>query len=424
MHLRRSGPRSAPPVGGTFVSFVLVIVAMFGLVARETFVNRGPLSSASITSSAALSSSGTVQLGAVAATLFALAGLLCAYRAAVTRTRITGLIATVLLGPGAVWSWLAFVDESSVVQPVSGPVVVASAGTAAVLLLRGLRAARWLEVYSGLGSLTLALAALVVRADPPASRETPWVVLLAVAGGVTCLYGVLVELEDSEHRSGVDLLVSQQRLKDEIQHTEDLLHDLRSGLLSIEAAIGTVDSDVVEPVRVEAARLRRLTVVPRTGETTFDLVSPVRHLVQVRRAAGDVIELRTPVAVAVRGQESELMAIVENLLANARRHGRPPIVITISSDPATTRLSVFDHGDGVPVAQAGRVFDRSVSSHPQGTGIGLHRAWRLAKKNGAELVLETDRQGRTLFSLYLMSACDASESAGLDSSPVGRAKAI
>lgn len=394
--------RAGPPVGKAFVSFVISLIAVSGLAIVER------------RSSIVVPPSAATQLGVVAATLFAVSGALCVYRAAVARSAISVLIAGVLLGPGAAWSWLAFVGRSTVGASAAGVVVVASAALAILLLGRGLSTARWFEVFAGLGALALAMTASLVRTDAATGSATGSLALLTAGAGMTCLYGLLVDIEVSEHRSIEQLRAVRRRMTEDVARTEDLLHDLRSGLLSIEAAVGAASSELAEPVRSEAARLRRLTVdgagpvggafdlvaasegpavSGREGRPTFDLVAGVRSMVDTRRAAGLAIELRSPSAVLIDGNESELLSVVDNLVANAARHGATPIVVEIAERGRAVTLSVTDAGDGPSVVNAARIFERGVSGHPDGTGLGLSRARHLAERNGAEVELEPTRDG-------------------------------
>lgn len=382
---------SGPPVGRAFVGFVAATVVGLGLVRVEAG------------GAFAAPTSAAVQLGTVAATLFGVSGLLCCYRAIVGGDRMAGVIAAVLLAPGALWSWSAFAEAGPVDGTTTGALGSAAAALAIVLLVRGLRSARWLEVFSGLGALLLALATVIVRADGTIT-ETATLALVVALAGMTSLYGLLVDIEVSEFRSLRRLHQVERRLATESRQTEELLHDLRSGLLSIEAASGGSGGGDANPVRCEAARLRQLTVGATTADDECDLVPGLKSLVATKRLAGLRIELCIPTEVPVHGDEMELLAVVENLLANAQRHGRDPIVVEVARHGGSTRLAVTDAGDGIPPIDADSVFHRGVSSHPGGSGLGLSRARRLARRNNATVELESAGPTGTTFVLSMESA--------------------
>ncbi|MGI9597464.1 MAG: sensor histidine kinase [Acidimicrobiales bacterium] len=387
---RRQRRRSGPPVGRAFVIFTAVMIALSAVAGVE---RAGPFDLPIGTPS---------QFGAVATTTFAIAGILAVYRAVTIRNVWAGAIAAVLIGPGAAWSWSTFVATGAAPRVVTSLVVLASGILAVVLLTKGLRLAHWLEVFGGLGSCGLAIVAALVRIDPAAAESTTPALLAAVAGMV-CLYGLLVDFEMAEHRSLVDLVESRERIELEVSRLEELLHDLRSGLLAIEAAIGSFDNELAGPLRVEAARLRRLTLTGARAVGDFDLVDRVENLVAARRAAGVQITLGGPDEAMAWGEESEVLAIVDNLLSNAERHGRPgPILVEIGEGGGTTRLSVSNPGQ-LPVGDPDAVFRRGVTTHPDGEGLGLARARMLAEINGAELRVSPAEAGRTTFVLSLRS---------------------
>lgn len=386
----RLGVRAGPPVGRAFVAFTGVIVVLLAMAgAEQAGLFYLPVGASS-------------QFGAVAATTFAIAGVLAAYRALAIHNRWAGAIAAVLIGPGAGWSWSTFVADRPD-NRIAASLVFLSAGVlAAVLLTKGIRLGHWLEVFGGLGSCGLAMVAALVALDPAATDSMSPALLAAVAGMI-CLYGLLVDLEMAEQRSMVELIESRKHIEHEVTRAEELLHDLRSGLLAIEAAIGSFDGELAGPLRAEAARLRRLTLTGARTISDFDLVDRVGNLVAARRAAGVRVCLRGPGQAAAWGEESEVLAIVDNLLSNAERHGRPgPIVVEIVGSDGVTRLSVSNRGQ-LPEGDPDEVFRRGVTTHPEGQGLGLARARMLADVNGAELRVGPAKAGHITFVLSLRS---------------------
>ncbi|MDH3679714.1 MAG: HAMP domain-containing histidine kinase [Acidimicrobiia bacterium] len=386
----RPGSRPGPPVGQALVAFTVTIVALLLFAGADVAGSLDvPVGTAS-------------QFGVVATTTFAIAGMLAAYRALAIRNGWAAAIGAVLLGPGAAWSWLTFVAGGPAPQAVNSLVVLSGGGMAIVLLARGLRRAHWLEVFGGLGSLGLGMVAVLVRLDP-AATGTASPALLAAVAGMTCLYGLLVDVEVAEHRSLIELIESRERIEEEVSRVEDLLHDLRSGLLAIETAVGSFDDDVAAPLRAEAARLRRLTLTGARTIELFDLADRVRNLVAARRVAGVPVTLRGPEQATAWAEESEVLAIVDNLVTNAERHGHSgPILVEIAGGDVVTRVSVSSRGQ-LPAGDPEAIFRRGVTTHPHGRGLGLARARMLAVLNGAELQVSPAQAGHTTFVLTLRS---------------------
>jgi nitrogen-specific signal transduction histidine kinase len=62
-------------------------------------------------------------------------------------------------------------------------------------------------------------------------------------------------------------------------------------------------------------------------------------------------------------------------------------------------IEVRDEGKGVPEHLVTRIFERNVSSRPQGTGLGLALARSMAAVDGARVVLVRPRPA--VFAIFL-----------------------
>jgi len=113
--------------------------------------------------------------------------------------------------------------------------------------------------------------------------------------------------------------------------------------------------------------------------------------------------LRAPKRATAWGEQSEVLAIVDNLLSNADRHGGPgTIVVEIANEDGRTRLSVRNRGR-LKASSPDAAFTRGTTTHPDGQGLGLARARMLADVNGAELRVGPAEAGYTTFVLTLTS---------------------
>jgi signal transduction histidine kinase len=100
--------------------------------------------------------------------------------------------------------------------------------------------------------------------------------------------------------------------------------------------------------------------------------------------------------------------VIATLLDNALVHGAGTVTIRTSRTRRSVVIEVRDEGSGVPVELAPRIFERSVSGSPNGTGLGLALARTIAAADGGQVVLVRPRPA--VFALFLQHAtADAEE---------------
>jgi len=110
-------------------------------------------------------------------------------------------------------------------------------------------------------------------------------------------------------------------------------------------------------------------------------------------------------AFATPGGASQVIA---TLLDNALVHGAGTVTIRTSRTRRSVVIEVRDEGSGVPAELAPRIFERSVSGSPNGTGLGLALARTIAAADGGQVVLVRPRPA--VFALFLPHAtADAEE---------------
>ena len=101
-------------------------------------------------------------------------------------------------------------------------------------------------------------------------------------------------------------------------------------------------------------------------------------------------------AYATPGSASQVIA---TLLDNALVHGAGAVTIRTSQTPRSVVIEVRDEGKGVPQELVPRIFERSVSGAPGGTGLGLSLARTVAAADGGQVVLVRPRPA--VFALFL-----------------------
>jgi signal transduction histidine kinase len=119
----------------------------------------------------------------------------------------------------------------------------------------------------------------------------------------------------------------------------------------------------------------------------------------------DWVEIDVADNQAVFADRAVLERVVGNLVANAVRHGRPPVRIVASQHDTHLRLSVQDNGAGIEPEFVPNLFDRFQRSDTArqsgfGAGLGLSIARLYARAHGGDLVYDPDAAG-TRFELVL-----------------------
>ena len=91
--------------------------------------------------------------------------------------------------------------------------------------------------------------------------------------------------------------------------------------------------------------------------------------------------------------------VIATLLDNALVHGAGVVTIRTSQTPRSAVVEVRDEGKGVPQELVPRIFERSVSGRPGGTGLGLSLARSVAAADGGQVVLVRPRPA--VFAVFL-----------------------
>jgi signal transduction histidine kinase len=119
------------------------------------------------------------------------------------------------------------------------------------------------------------------------------------------------------------------------------------------------------------------------------------------------IEVDPELEVAIDGHA--LDRIVTNLIVNACRYGAPPVLVSAVQVGELLRVTVQDHGPGVPAEFVPLLFDRfarspaSASSVP-GTGLGLAIARSYARAHSGEVSYRPAASTGSVFELTLPTA--------------------
>ena len=102
--------------------------------------------------------------------------------------------------------------------------------------------------------------------------------------------------------------------------------------------------------------------------------------------------------------------IVSNLLANARRHGAPPVHVTAQRMNGELWVTVEDRGEGISADFVGSLFDRftrGATGSSEGAGLGLSIAQTYARAHGGTLRYEPADPHGARFRLVLPAGEEA-----------------
>ena len=172
------------------------------------------------------------------------------------------------------------------------------------------------------------------------------------------------------------------------RHWKDLTDDDRTELFDAMATstgrLRRLLADLLTASRLQASALELQTQPVLVSDVVADAVTTVQSAQpDVRIVVEDVPE------VVVDGDRDRLAQAVDNLLANAVRHGVPPVTLAVEADPTTVRIRVSDNGEGVTPAMQERLFERfATPSSRGGTGLGLFIVRELARAHGGDAYYE------------------------------------
>ncbi len=290
-----------------------------------------------------------------------------------------------------------FVSTIALLASIAGVVDVAAVGRvvghlgvlvgASIFLVRGYRREQWSLVVIGVQLLTFAFGDYLV-ADEIEVTGGAWLGanVLALIGAIVGTAGALAidragSIDAQAH--AVEAALDRVRMLHDHAHDAETLHDLRSGLLGVEAFAGSLLTahqpvEGVDLVVSELARLRELVAeVPGFADSPLtevsDLSAGLHQLVAARIAMGDTIATDVEPRVGVLGERYKVLDVVQNLIDNAVRHGeRTPIAVVARLEGPSVRITVTDEGPGFVEEQLPRVFERGFTTSPIGSGLGLH----------------------------------------------------
>ncbi len=254
-------------------------------------------------------------------------------------------------------------------------------------------------------------------------------------GGRAYVSSIVVDVTE-RHRFAAELAAKSAELERSNAELEQFAyvasHDLRQPLRMISGFVtllgrrleGRLDQDEASFMGFVVAGVRRMDAlilglleysrVGRGGETAkpvslTEAVAAAATLLGIGSGATDAaLAVETPLP-TVRGVQSELVRLFQNLLGNAIKYRHPdrPAHITVGCrrDGAEWRVWVGDNGIGIDAEHLERIFDIFQRLHGdteyEGTGIGLSICRKIVQTHGGRIWAESEPGGGSRFIVAL-----------------------
>jgi len=239
-------------------------------------------------------------------------------------------------------------------------------------------------------------------------------------------------------REAADLKAAE-RLKSELVAT--VSHELRTPLTAV---LGFVHL-LMEHDLAEEERRRYLETVQREAQRlaeliddfldlrkieagqftlaydTFDLVALLRAQAELfgQQSESHTLEVDVPDQLSFSGDRKRLRQLIGNLLSNAIKYSPDGGVVALAATRSTdgVRISVRDHGIGIPADQQAHVFteffrvESKAMREIGGTGLGLSLCQEIAEAHGGRIRLESTAGEGSTFVVELPHAAERAEAA-------------
>jgi signal transduction histidine kinase len=219
-------------------------------------------------------------------------------------------------------------------------------------------------------------------------------------------------------------LASRESLAAVGEFAASLAHEVRNPLTAIRIDLQMVEEGLTEDSELWEPQQRALREVTRLDETVsralsvarsgrirarpIDLREPIQAAVE---AAAPTFEsrgarLNVPIidsAVPVSGDPAALEQLFLNLLRNSAESlgSEGSATVSVSESGGYALVTIHDDGPGIPAEALERVFEPFFSTRPEGTGLGLPIARRIAAAHGGALELHSASNAGAIASVRL-----------------------
>ena len=344
-----------------------------------------------------------------------------------------GVLASTVLGAGRVAG-----GRAAIVRPSDGTVVVGDLeGGPVAELARDRRlpavvgasaaplAAQALGSDATVAVVSLSDGRVLAAVGPPDLLSARLALLENVARAARDRLALIIE-RDALQLAATELGRDVQSLGGALRAKEDALttavHELRNPLTAVHG-YATLMSRNLQAVQGQLTQLERLMADLLSAEQQtpgddrpVEAADQARQAIARARIRGARVDLEAPAQpVRLAIGEARFAQLLDNLISNAIKYSPvgEPILVSIQLEETIGKVSVVDHGMGLPTEHLGRIFDRfyrigGTADAVAGQGLGLSICKEIVTAYGGRIWAESAGPGRgSTFSFTLPLAVAA-----------------
>jgi signal transduction histidine kinase len=207
--------------------------------------------------------------------------------------------------------------------------------------------------------------------------------------------------------------LEQERLRAFRETARRVAHEMRGPLTASRLALRQLktvaDEQLTSVLQQETERLSRMAQefsefgrLPEGPEAEISMDELIASVVNATVPPEIPVRSEIPVGVMIKGHFEPLRRAVQNLLNNAlEATGSAGIEIELEHSDGHIRLSISDHGPGVPDEQKARVFDPYFTTKERGTGLGLALVRQTVVAHGGTIEVQDAQGGGAAFVITL-----------------------
>ena len=244
--------------------------------------------------------------------------------------------------------------------------------------------------------------------------------LIAMLAGITIL-STLVLMGLSYVLAGRSVVPVQQAFDRQRRFTSDASHELRTPLTILYSGIELLETEplstegktILSDLKAETASMQYLVsdllLLAREGQpgsmSPVDLSTLVTQTSE--RFKHTLVDRTLSLSVApnlfVKGDPNQLIRLLTIFLENAAAYSDADIEVQLQQTSTDVRLTIADHGIGIPPENYDKIFERFFrgdhSRHGTGTGLGLAIAKSIADAHQATIFVESTPETGTRFTI-------------------------